>query len=168
MRLLVIRHGIAEEQETFARTGQPDAERPLTKEGRRKMAEGALGLRTLVPELDRIATSPLVRAQQTAAIVAEAYGINAVETTDALVPHAKPAQLARWAAPHAGKNVVAVVGHEPHLSTLVTWLLCGMDDSRVELKKGGACLLECGEGPSRAGGVLLWLHTPASLRRLGE
>lgn len=168
MRLLVIRHGIAEEQETFVHTGQPDSERPLTKEGRRKMAEIVLGLRTLVPELDRLASSPLVRAQQTAAIVAKAYGVDTVETTDALVPHAKPAQLARWAAPHDTEGVVAVVGHEPHLSTLVTWLLCGVDDSRVELKKGGACLLACEGGPSRAGGVLLWLHTPASLRRLGE
>ena len=167
MRLLVIRHGIAEEQETFARTGQPDTERPLTKEGRRKMAEVALGLHTLVPELDRIASSPLVRAQQTAEIVAKAYGMDAVETTDALVPLAKPALLARWAVPYAGSYVVAVVGHEPHLSTLVTWLLCGEDDSRIELKKGGACLLTCEGGPSRAGGVLLWLHTPASLRRLG-
>ncbi len=168
MHLLVIRHGIAEDYDAFARTGQPDTERPLTKEGRRKMAEVALGLRVLVPGLDLLASSPLVRAQQTAAIVAKAYGVDTVETTDALVPEAGPARLARWAAPHAEKDVVAVVGHEPNLSTLVTWLVAGVEDSRLELKKGGACLLAFDGAPRRAGGVLLWLQTPASLRRLAE
>src|SRR4051812_3600232 len=74
MRLLLIRHGIAEDREAFAKKGEDDFLRPLTPAGKRKMKEGAKGLRKLFPKLDLIATSPLKRAVQTATIVYDAYG----------------------------------------------------------------------------------------------
>ena len=86
MHLLVIRHAIAADRAGTGSRGQSDALRPLTGEGRRKMADGALGLRALVPTLDVMASSPLVRAQQTAEIVAACYGIGQVEDTPALAP----------------------------------------------------------------------------------
>jgi phosphohistidine phosphatase len=166
--LLVVRHGIAEDREVFGRAEKDDDLRPLTEEGRKKMARGAQGLRTLVPALDFISSSPLVRAQQTAEIVAKAYGISVGETTSVLEPEARLAQFIKWLDPHEDREVVAVVGHEPHLSALVTWLMSGVDDSRLVLKKGGACLLEFTGRPHRAGAVLHWLHTPATLRQLAE
>ena len=164
MHLLVIRHAIAEDRDVFGRTGHDDDTRPLTDEGRKKMARGAMGLRALVPALDLIATSPLVRAQQTAAIVASAYGTSVGETTSTLEPDAPLAAFVKWATTQDARDVMAIVGHEPHLSALVTWLLTGLDDSRVVLKKGGACLLEFAERPRRACGVLHWLQTPSGLR----
>lgn len=168
MQLLVIRHAIAEDRDAFARSEKDDDLRPLTDEGRRKMARGAQGLLTLVRALDLIACSPLVRAQQTAAIVAKAYGMTVGETVPALDPEADLAQFVSWAAKHEKHGAVAIVGHEPHLGTLVTWLMCGIEDSRIMLKKGGACLLEFPGLPRRAEGILQWLHSPASLRRLAE
>lgn len=168
VQLLVIRHAIAEDRDVFGRTEGDDDLRPLTDDGRKKMTRGAQGLQTLVPMLDLIASSPLVRAQQTAAIVAKAYGISVGETTPVLEPDAPLAQFLTWAAAHEDKDVIAVVGHEPHLSALVTWLMCGVDDSRLVLKKGGACLLEFTGRPRRAGAVLHWLHTPAALRELAQ
>ena len=168
MQLLVVRHAIAEERDVFARTGADDDLRPLTDEGRKKMARAARGLRFLVPALDLVASSPLVRAQQTAQIVASAYGIGVSESTPALEPDARLESFIQWIEPHAGKKVIAVVGHEPHLSALVTWLISGLDDSRVVLKKGAACLLEFAARPKRAGAVLLWLHAPATLRELSR
>ena len=168
MILLVVRHSIAENRETFSRVEKDDDLRPLTEVGRKKMARGARGLRTLVPALDMIASSPLVRAQETAAIVAKAYGISVGETTPVLEPDAPLAQFLKWIGAHEDREVIAVVGHEPHLSALVTWLISGVDDSRLVLKKGGACLLEFTGRPHRAGAVLHWLHTPATLRQLAE
>ena len=69
---------------------------------------------------------------------------------------------------YVNHDVVAVVGHEPHLGTLVTWLLSGRTDSHVVLKKGGACLVECNGAPGPATGRLHWLLTPAALRRMAE
>src|SRR5882724_2462532 len=66
VRLLVVRHAIAEDPAVFAATGRSDAERPLTEKGRRRMRRVARGLKKLVPAIDGLATSPLVRAVETA------------------------------------------------------------------------------------------------------
>ena len=168
MKLLVIRHAIAQEREIFATTKKTDDLRPLTADGRRRMARAASGLRALVPTIDLLAASPLVRAQQTAAIVAKEYGMEVGETTAALEPDVRTAVFARWLATHVKKDVVAVVGHEPQLSRLVTRLMGGPPEARVEFKKGGAALLEFGSSSVSDGARLLWLQTPKSLRQIGE
>ena len=125
MCLLVVRHAIAMDREEFARSGKDDGERPLTKEGRDKMQKGAKGLREIVPTIDVLASSPLVRAMETAAIVAAAYDSLPVVTIDELKPEAKLAAFLRWLKSQHAEETVAIVGHEPHLSTLVSWLLAG-------------------------------------------
>src|SRR5260370_27632219 len=93
MKLLIIRHAIAEDREDFARTGKDDSLRPITDEGKKKMKQGARGLRTLVPEIDLLATSPLTRAAQTAAVLDSVYGgLRRVENTE-LAPQASPVAL---------------------------------------------------------------------------
>jgi len=171
MQLLVIRHAIAEDKETFARTGRTDDLRPLTEEGRDKMRRVASGLRTIAPGVAVLATSPLVRARETAEIVAPALGVKRIETVDALRPERRYEELLDWLlarAPKAGSDAVAIVGHEPHLSGAVSWLMTGESDSRLELKKGGVCLVEFSGPPSTGEGTLLWLLTPSQLRRLDE
>jgi len=159
MELLVIRHGSAMDKDEFARSGQSDDLRPLTAEGVEEMRDVARGLRAQVKTLDLVAASPLVRAVQTAEIVAEAYGIEVGETTTSLSPDAQMEEFEKWCDGLGAKKGGAIVGHEPQLSTLVTWLLTGLDDSRVELKKGGACLLEFDAEVRRKSGILGWLQT---------
>ena len=168
MQLLVIRHAIAEDKAEFAATGRDDTERPLTKRGKRQMRRIAKGLRRVVKSIDALGGSPLVRAQQTAAIVAEAYGEMSVDTVPALAPDGAPDAFAAWLGRQRIAEVVGAVGHDPHLGMLVTWLLAGRTKSRVSIEKGGACLLEI-EGAPRAGcGTLLWSLTPLMLVRLGD
>jgi phosphohistidine phosphatase len=168
MQLLVIRHGLAEDAEKFAASGEDDSRRPLTKSGKRKMKEVAAGLLEIVETLDVIAASPLVRAQQTAQIVAKAYDDMTVDTVEALSPGRDPSDLVDWLGKHASAEVVAVVGHEPHLSTLVTWLMTEKRESLVEMSKGGAALLEFDSRPSAGSGTLQWLLTGSQLRRMGH
>ncbi len=167
MRLLIVRHAVAEERETFAATERDDAERPLTEQGRRKFRKSALGLRGLVPALDVLATSALLRAVQTADILAKVYGVGDVVRLRELEPEAHAAALLPWLHAQRHRAVVAVVGHEPHLSSLAERLLTGGDREFVELKKGGACLIDLGEGPRSSRAALLWLLTPGQLRKLG-
>jgi len=61
---------------------------------------------------------------------------------------------------------VAVVGHEPYLAFLAGWLLTGRHESFVELKKGGACLLEFDDPPAAGNATLVWSIAPAQLRTL--
>jgi phosphohistidine phosphatase len=63
-------------------------------------------------------------------------------------------------------DTAAVVGHEPHLSHFVCWLLTGRNGQFVELKKGGACLLELEQERAAAKAKLLWFLTPKQLRKL--
>jgi len=165
MKLLVVRHGAAMEREDFASTGESDDLRPLTDEGKAEMKLIAATLRSEVAALDVLATSPLVRARQTAEIIAESYGIGDAQVIDSLVPGASFEDFVKWCAGLGDKKVVAVVGHEPHLGTLVTWLLAGSNESRIRLKKGGACLVEFDSEPQRGAGVLNWLLTPRQLTR---
>ena len=166
MQLLVIRHGIAEDREAFAATGKDDSVRPLTKGGKRKMKEAAAGLRELVDTIDVIGSSQLVRAQQTAKIVAKTYGGVAVDTVDALSPESDPSDLLDWLGEHASAEVIAVVGHEPHLGILVSWLMTGASESRVTMRKGGAALLDFSSGIEAGKGTLEWLLSGSQLRRM--
>ena len=165
MRLLVIRHAIAEDREVFAATGRDDASRPLTNGGKRKMRRAARGLRCLVPGIDALVASPLVRAQETAEIVREAYAMDRVDTAAELEPQRSLDEVIAGLARFQG-DLVAIVGHEPQLSRLITYSLAGIDRSSVQLKKGGACLLEF-DGHARANaGELLWAVRPSTLRDL--
>jgi phosphohistidine phosphatase len=166
MRLLVVRHAIAEDHEAFARTQGDDAARPLTDEGRRKMARGALGLRQLVPEIDLLATSPLRRAADTAAIIARAYEKLRVEEAPELAPGTPLDRVLTWLQGQPARGTIALVGHEPDLSRLVSALLCGADKPFLELRKGAACLLELTGPPGRGAATLDWLLGPKHLRRL--
>jgi phosphohistidine phosphatase len=163
MKLLIIRHGAAMDQDEFAKTDQSDDLRPLTADGKREMKRVAKGLRKEVDEIDVLATSPLVRAAQTAEIVAEAYGMEITETTESLVPEARVEEFEQWCRAFRDKDTVAIVGHEPHLSSLATWLLSGKKESRIRLKKGGACLIEFDSDARHDSGTLNWLLTPRQL-----
>ena len=167
MLLLVVRHAIAEDPAEYARDHADDAGRPLTPEGRKKMKRAARGLRALVPALDRLATSPLTRALQTAEILAEAYGIEPA-TVPTLAPGQPTAALAAWLGSQLRHQAVAIVGHEPALSRAVSWFLAGGERSFIELKKGAACLLECADHVGEGSATLQWALTPSQLRDLGN
>lgn len=165
--LLVVRHAIAEDRESFARTGEPDELRPLTLRGRRRMQRAAKGLRALVPRIDVLATSPLVRAVQTAEIIADEYGDLVLEEVTALEPDSSSKNLLGWLEGQADGSTVAVVGHEPSLSLHVSWLISRSDEPFVEFKKGGACLLRFYDEVFSGGATLLWMLTPRQLRSVG-
>ena len=168
MQLLIIRHGIAEEASDWALTGKSDDERPLTDEGRREMTLNAKGIRHAAGSVDLLASSPLVRARQTAQLVADAFDMTRLEMTKSLAPGTPPSVFVEWLERHSDKDVIAAVGHEPHLGELATWLLTGTEESHIDLEKGGACLIAFEGVPSPGEGRLRWAIAPAQLRALGE
>jgi phosphohistidine phosphatase len=166
MELLVIRHGPAMDKEEFAKTGKSDDLRPLTSAGMEEMKEIAKGLRAVVKKIDVLATSPLVRAVQTAEIVGAEYEISESKTIKCLSPDSDPKEFKKWCEDFAEVKRVAIVGHEPHLTMLVTWLLTGEEDSIIELKKGGMCLLDFDDEIKSGSGILRWLITPGQLTKI--
>lgn len=164
MQLLVVRHAIAEDREQWA--PRQDNERPLTDDGKKKMKEVAKALRSLVPKVDVLATSPLTRAVQTAGLLAKVYGTGEPVSVDALAPGQRPPALGSWLRTQSMHKTVAIVGHEPGLGAAASWLAAGTERSFLELGKGGACLLDLGEHIEAGGGMLLWVLRPSQLRAL--
>ncbi len=165
-RLLLVRHAIAEERDVFARTGQSDGYRPLTEKGTRRMQLAARGLYELVDQIDLLATSPLVRAVQTAEILSAAFGGIPIEEVDVLATGPESAFLA-WYREVSDSGLVAVVGHEPYLGEWASWLAAGPSADFLEFKKAGACLLEFPDAVEPGRAVLQWHVAPAHLRVLG-
>lgn len=167
MQILLIRHGVAEEAEKSSGSkAQEDALRELTKDGRRKMRKAASGLNRILPAVDLIASSPLIRASQTADIVASAFGGVRVVQIAALSPRKPPAQLLDWINAHPPESTVALIGHEPHLSTFLCWILTGLQESFISLKKGGAALIDTTTPVAAGRGKLLWVMKPSQLRKM--
>lgn len=157
MELFLIRHAIAVDREPTL----PDAERPLTPKGRRRFQRAVDGLRRLEVRIDRLYTSPMVRAVETARLLADL--VEDVRVTQSLARSPDPSLLDEL----QGERV-ALVGHEPWLSELCCWLLTGETDAAeaLQLKKGGMAWLQ---GPLEPGKLKLKaVLTPRVLRLLGQ
>ena len=161
MQLLIIRHAIAVPRGT---PGIPDDERPLTPEGEKKFRTAAEGLARIAARPDLLLTSPLVRARQTAEIAAAAWGGIKIDCEPSLAGGTFE-ELASALAKRKESDLVAVVGHEPHLSALLARLLTAKDAGLLTFRKGGAALVEI-PASLKEGGRLIWYLPPRILRAL--
>ena len=166
MRLLIVRHADAGDSEEFARTGRPDSERPLSEKGVAQMRTGAGAIVRVAPSIDCIVTSPYVRARETAEILRRACEGKPLLETETLEPEQHPRAFEKWLR-ERDEDVIACVGHEPHLSALAAWLTTGDDDSYIDFKKGGACLVAFDDAPKKGAGSLRWLFGPKELALIG-
>ncbi|HXZ84652.1 MAG TPA: histidine phosphatase family protein [Myxococcota bacterium] len=165
MKLLVLRHDLAEPREGGL-SPDADAKRALTAKGRKRAERSARGLARLLDGIDVLGSSPLRRARETADELAREFDDVEVTEVDALAPESPPAAVAAWLSELGGAEQVAIVGHEPGLSELVTWLVSGLSTPWLELGKGGACQLELPDRVAPGQARLLWLLEPRQLRRL--
>lgn len=164
MHLYLVRHAIAFDRDPV--TWPVDAERPLTEGGIAKFRQAVRGLRTLVPKVDVVLSSPYRRAWDTALLLRDEAGWPSPEPCDALASGDVPALLAAIAA-HASARSIALVGHEPHLSEFATSLLFPLGERpAIEMKKGAVAYLECAEPAAGSIAILRWLLPPRILRRL--
>jgi phosphohistidine phosphatase len=149
VELYLIRHADAGERNK--RLYPDDNLRPLSANGREAMKEIARGMKRCDIAFDAIFRSGLVRALQTAEIVAKAYRIPArrLKILSTLEPDRDPAEAVA-SLRKIGLGSVALVGHEPHLSTLVARLVAGKTPVRLELKKGGVCRVDLGRSQPAA------------------
>jgi phosphohistidine phosphatase len=166
MEVLVVRHGIALDREDASSQGMLDRDRPLTLRGKKRMKRAARGLSRIAPGVVSLFSSPYRRAVETAELVEREYSDLEHAETGALVPDSPPEELAHFLAESSAEPLVAVVGHEPQLSTFVGYCVTGESRSMLTLGKGGACLLSFDDAPGPALGRLEWVLTPAVLRHL--
>ena len=132
------------------------------------MKRGAAVLRRVVRSINVLGSSPLIRAMQTAEIIAKVYGEMDVVRVPALAPGKNPEEFRAWLRAQRPDASIAVVGHEPDLGELATWLLCGQRESRISIGKGGVCALELPGGADLGAAELHWLLTPELLRQFSD
>jgi phosphohistidine phosphatase len=165
MEIYLLRHGIAAER---AEHRGRDEERALTAEGRRKMRRVASAMRVMQLSFDAIFSSPLVRALQTAEIVADALRLKKrLQLTEYLAPESSSQKQLAWLnSVRPTPACVLLVGHEPSLSRLTSRLLTGDEGMAIHFKKGGLCKLAV-ERPGSDCATLEWLMTSKQMELMG-
>ena len=164
MDLLIVRHAIAFDRDRHR--WHEDAARPLSPAGIRRARKAAAGLKKLTKRPQRVLTSPLVRARQTAQILTEVAGWPAADEAPELSPGGPALAVLALLAQDRGP-LTAVVGHQPGLGYLLAACLLGGGGSLpIEMKKNAVACVSF-DGQPRAGhAALKWLATPRMLRAL--
>ncbi|HUB18911.1 MAG TPA: phosphohistidine phosphatase SixA [Acidobacteriaceae bacterium] len=158
MNLYILRHASA-----GTRRANPaiDVKRPLDKEGKQQcfLIGGFLG--ALNVQFDRVVSSPLKRALQTASLVGTETGFEGkIEVSDALAPEAGVAKFQELVRSLAKYENVLVVGHNPNLAVFFGSLLAPGGRIAARLRKGAIARVDCARLP----GTLHWLVDPRILR----
>lgn len=166
LELYLVRHGIAADTSSNG----SDRLRALTPEGIAALHGEAAGLARLKVRLDLILTSPLVRARETAEVLASHLGQSGNEPpvilSAAVAPEGSPAQVLTELRQHTSVNQIAVVGHEPGIGELAA--LCLGAHTSVPFKKGGVCRIDFEGEPRPGSGVLRWFAKPKMLILMGR
>ena len=164
MNLYFLRHGLAAERDP--QRFPDDSQRPLLPKGGERIRLACAALESLELSFDWILSSPYRRAAQTAEIVAAKLGLRKrLKYCDELACGGDPKALIRYVNRiRPGPENVLLVGHEPDLSQLISWLISGDTDVAIAMKKGGLAKLEI-EAELRYGrcATLAWLLTPKQL-----
>lgn len=164
--LYLLRHGIAEDP--GARLA--DADRALTAEGVRKTKQAAAGMKELGIVPEKILTSPLRRARETAEIVAEVLRPDlGVDIYQPLASGADPEQVIAGLDTDPSVANLFLVGHQPDLGMLASYLLTGTEGLvQLPFKKAGLAAVSVASLPPRSVGMLEWFLTPRQLRAIGR
>lgn len=156
MRVYLVRHAIAEPR---GPVWPADEDRPLTPRGIERMREIALRLADRGVQVERIWTSPLLRARQTADVLAPLWTTGrGIDVVPELAPHHAPARVGAALATRSALETVVLVGHEPGLGLLTSWMIGA--DAPLPFKKGGVARVDFSGSIAAGQGQLAWLVTP--------
>jgi len=155
MNIYLIRHGNAER----TKAGLSDFERELTKEGRIQLKASVEKWKNLVDNFDYIISSPLVRAVQTAQIIAEAFNYqNEIIKDERLGGGKEVSGLIEIAHSLDGDNL-AFIGHQPDFSNYLSDLISS-GYARIEFKKAAIAKVHFYNRIQLSHGVLEFLIPP--------
>jgi len=155
MTIFILRHGQAETQITT------DEVRQLTEKGRSDTARVVAARVPDMASLVQIWASPLVRAQQTAAIAANYFPHLSIQTAGLLIPEANPQALLEWLDElnqqqlQNSNQSILLVSHQPLVGALVN-KLCGTSDDFYPMGTSSLAAIHAQVIASDMGN-LLWL-----------
>ncbi len=158
MLLYLLRHGDAVEDPRLQ-----DLERPLSDRGLEQAQTAAQFFQRMQITLDRIIASPLLRAQQMAAPIRALLRVRQFLTSEYLLPGSHHQQLFELIdSQEEGPDLL--IGHEPHLSTIISLLIAGETTARIDVKKASCACIEITRPLRKGQGALKWLVTAEQMR----
>lgn len=160
MDLYVIRHARAADAAFYGE----DSDRPLTPEGRHHASDLGRAMLRHGVRFDRVIVSPYVRAVETAELMLVALQYQGgIEIARQLVPESTALNvLGAVIEPNRDCERLAIVGHEPVLGSLLSFLL-----QRKNIRPGTGAVVALKlaaaepDKPERA--ALRWVMTPSHL-----
>lgn len=163
MHLYIVRHG---EALPVGNGIAGDADRPLSPRGELDIA--ALG-DVIAGEQSAgvlVLSSPLARARQTAEIIAARLdGSPGIRASENLAPGFRPkALLSELTA--AGVEMIVAVGHQPDLTTFLSYVIADQSYAGVAFPPGGAAKITVHPSRADADPTLHWLLTPELVHRI--
>jgi len=158
MNLYILRHASAG---TRRANPKVDVKRPLDKEGKQQCILVGSFLSALNIQFDRVVSSPLKRALQTASLVGTETGYDSkIEISEGLAPEAGVQKFQDLVRSLMKYENVLVVGHNPNLAVFFGSLLAPAGRISTRLLKGAVARIDC----TRLPGTLHWLVDPRILR----
>ncbi len=151
MKVFVLRHG---EAHPFAAS---DSQRRLTERGVVQTQQVLHDKKHALSTVTKVIASPYVRAQQTAALVQAALGLE-IETHSFLEPDSNMQSLLDWLNRQATDDVYLLVSHQPLVGRFVDWL-CGLPYGRCVMGTSALVSLQTDVWAASCGD-LHWLHQP--------
>jgi phosphohistidine phosphatase len=163
MDVYILRHGKAES----AGPGTGDSDRRLTEKGREEIASAGRWIASQGIRFELIAASPLVRAQETAKIIADALGQrDCLVTWKVLAPGGNPDMVCHVIGKHKDAQAILLVGHEPLLSALISRIISGEEIAAIGLSKGSLARIREFTYSVSPSGELHWLLTAKQMAGL--
>ena len=161
-KLIFIRHAAAEDPEIAAREGRSEIERKLTSMGVKKFCGSVRGLKKVHADIELILHSPLVRAQQTAELLCNAYPRAEVRSDKELAPGMCFENLAALL-DTLDFSEIALVGHEPDFGQAISAAINVSETAKINVKKGSAILVSFSDQICPGEGCLEWSITNEQL-----
>jgi phosphohistidine phosphatase len=155
MNIYLIRHGDSEK----SYLAKSDFARKLTPEGIEQVKSAASGWKSLIKSFDYIVTSPLIRALQTAELVAEVFGYKNQIIVEKKISSGSTTEELAEVANSLNKENIAFVGHEPDFSTHVSNLTSN-SGTNIDFKKGAIAKITFHNKVRFSKGVLEFLIPP--------
>lgn len=165
----MIRHAKAEDRDVWAQKKLNDSERPLTPEGIEEFSNVAKALPSLISNLNRIYSSPFKRTMQTAEVLQKSFSDTKISSTEVMLQGTPWKDVQAFLQKEWIKDgIIAIIGHENHMSTVLSSLISCTDENLVRFKKGGVSLIDLELRETRVIGKLLWFLPPKVFIKLSK
>ncbi len=163
MEIIIVRHASAED-----RGANGDEDRKLTPEGKQEAHSTGVALKAMGVAPAKIMTSPLIRARETADILAGLLG-GEVEVMELLGPPGDPKEALSdiEEMESKGMSCVVLVGHNPSLEEFIGYFISGDTEAKINLTKAGAAGLSY-QPHGQAQPTLEWLMRRKQLKMVAD